>query len=231
MIFDITSKRKNLKSNESKDNKNYKEYNDNIEKNINNKIINININSKNEEKKEINSKEDNNNNLNTNNKELTYFIIDQENNFEVPIVPDVVLSNLTEDVLILYSDITLFLKDEYNKIVKINQMEKENNNKNNINLNLNLNIQILDKIKTFSEESFNYLILKYQKNDQILNIKKKLRLIINHIKEYKTNFNLDKYLKNKNNFNIDEEEIDIVNHIPINSSLFNSYFLTVLYFI
>jgi hypothetical protein len=141
-------------------------------------------------------------------------MIDQENNFEVPIVPEEVLSKLSEDVLILYSDITLFLKDEYNKIIKINQMEKENNNKNSINLNLN--IKILDKIKVFSEESFNFLIQKYQKNDQILNIKKKLRLIINHIKEYKTNFNLDKYLKNKNNYTIDEEELDIVNHMPVN---------------
>jgi hypothetical protein len=216
ILFDITSKRKNYKNNEYKENK---DYNDNTEKKNNNKIININSKNK-EEKKEINLKDEinhdnNDNNMNTNNnKELTFFMIDQENNFEVPIVPEEVLSKLSEDVLILYSDITLFLKDEYNKIIKINQMEKENKNKNSINLNLN--IQILDKIKVFSEESFNFLIQKYQKNDQILNIKKKLRLIINHIKEYKTNFNLDKYLKNKNNYTIDEEELDIVNHMPVN---------------
>ena len=176
ILFDITSKRKNYKNNEYKENK---DYNDNTEKKNNNKIININSKNK-EEKKEINLKDEinhdnNDNNMNiNNNKELTFFMIDQENNFEVPIVPEEVLSKLSEDVLILYSDITLFLKDEYNKIIKINQMEKENNNKNSINLNLN--IKILDKIKVFSEESFNFLIQKYQKNDQILNIKKKIKI-------------------------------------------------------
>ena len=54
---------------------------------------------------------------------------------------------------------------------------------------------ILDKIKSFSEESFNYLLQNYKKNEQQLNIKKKLRLILNHIEEYKNQFNLDLYIR------------------------------------
>ena len=205
ILFDATSKRRNMKNNEYKDYKEYKEYNDNKDKNLNNKIININ--SKNEENKEITSKSDNNNN----NLELTYYVVEQDNNFIIPMIPNNVLQNLNEDILILYSNITLFLKDEYNKIIKIMQMEKENNNKKNININLN--IKILDKIKTITEEEFNYLLFNYQKNDQLLNIKKKLRMILDNINEYKNNLSLDKYiLKSKSNNNIYEDEIDIVNH-------------------
>ena len=211
ILFDATSKRRNMKNDGYKDYKEYKEYkeyNDNKDKdkNKNNKIININ--SKNEENKEITSKSDNNNN---NNLELTYYVVEQDNNFIIPMIPNNVLQNLNEDILILYSNITLFLKDEYNKIIKIMQMEKENNNKKNININLN--IKILDKIKTFTEEEFNYLLLNYQKSDQLLNIKKKLRMILNNINEYKNNLSLDKYiLKSKSSNNIYEDEIDIVNH-------------------
>ena len=205
ILFDATSKRRNMKNNEYKDYKEYKEYNDNKDKNLNNKIININ--SKNEENKEITSKSDNNNN----NLELTYYVVEQDNNFIIPMIPNNVLQNLNEDILILYSNITLFLKDEYNKIIKIMQMEKENNNKKNININLN--IKILDKIKTITEEEFNYLLFNYQKTDQLLNIKKKLRMILDNINEYKNNLSLDKYiLKSKSNNNIYEDEIDIVNH-------------------
>ena len=217
ILFDPTSRRKKIKNNE---------INDIIEKNINFKN-NINLNN------EINSKNDNNNNINetininnnniiNNNPELTYFIIEQEKNYIVPIIPENVLSNLSEDILILYSDIILFLKSEYNKILEINRESKENNN----NISTNLNLIILDKIKTFSEESFNYLLLNYKKSDQHLNIKKKLRIILNHIEEYKNNFNLDKYLSNtklNNNTNINNinEDIDLVNQIPINNQKLN----------
>ena len=146
---------------------------------------------------------------------MAYYVFEQDNNFSVPIIQENILSNLNEDILILYSDIVFFLKNEYNKIIQINKLTKENNNKNNISTNLNL--IILDKIKTYTEESFSYLLLNYQKIDQHLNIKKKLRLILNHIEEYKNNFNLDKYLtKNKPKDNI-EEETDIVNQKPLNN--------------
>ena len=204
ILFDL-SKRNQIK------NKEY--YNNNIDKNIGNKIIShnesININN------ELNS---DNNKKNLDNNELTYYVIEQESNFVVPTIPENILSNLNEDILLLYSNITLFLKNEYNNILQIKQIEKINNqNKNNNkkNININLNLTILDKIKSNAEEAFNYLLLNYQKNGQFLNIKKKLRLVTNNIEEYKNNFNLEKYLsKNKSN-NILDEELDIVNDLKV----------------
>ena len=206
ILFEASSRRKILKDNE---------INENIEKNINIKDK-INYNNENSTNNEINSKGENIYNKNNNNLELTYLIIQQENNFIVPKIPENILSNLNEDILILYSDIVSFLENEYNKIIQINQIAKENNNKKNINFNLNL--IILDKIKSFAEESFNYLISNYQKNDQYLNIKKKLRLILSHIEEYRNNFNLDKYISKIKQNNIIEEEADIVNQMPINNA-------------
>ena len=206
ILFEASSRRKILKDNE---------INENIEKNINIKDK-INYNNENSTNNEINSKAENIYNKNNNNLELTYLIIQQENNFIVPKIPENILSNLNEDILILYSDIVSFLENEYNKIIQINQIAKENNNKKNINFNLNL--IILDKIKSFAEESFNYLISNYQKNDQYLNIKKKLRLILSHIEEYRNNFNLDKYISKIKQNNIIEEEADIVNQMPINNA-------------
>ena len=206
ILFEASSRRKILKDNE---------INENIEKNINIKDK-INYNNENSTNNEINSKGENIYNKNNNNPELTYLIIQQENNFIVPKIPENILSNLNEDILILYSDIVSFLENEYNKIIQINQIAKENNNKKNINFNLNL--IILDKIKSFAEESFNYLISNYQKNDQYLNIKKKLRLILSHIEEYRNNFNLDKYISKIKQNNIIEEEDDIVNQMPLNNA-------------
>ena len=78
---------------------------------------------------------------------------------------------------------------------------------------------ILDKIKSFSEESFNYLLSNHKKSEQQLNIKKKLRLILNHIDEYRNQFNLDKYLqKNKSKNNKDYS-----NYMSMKSTLKNTY--------
>ena len=177
---------------------------------------------------EITSKDENsNNNINSNKDnapEIIFFVIDQQKNYVVPMVPENILSNLNEDILLLYQDIVLFLKNEYNKILEINNIIKENkDNKITKNISTNLNLIIIDKIKTYTEESFIYLMSNYNKNEQILNIKKKLRLILNHIEDYNNNFNLDKYLtSNKNNKNKNiEEEKDIVNNLPINKSNIN----------
>ena len=220
ILFDATSRRRKKNNNN--------EINDTIDKNIN-----ININTKNNinSNNEIDSNVDNiNGNINTNNNnipELIYIEIDKEKNSVIPTIPENVLSNLNEDILMLYSDIILFLKNEYNKILQINQKIKESNNNN---ISTNLNIIILDKIKSYSEESFNYLLLNYKKNDQHLNIKKKLRLILNHIEEYKNNFNLDKYLSNNNtsnNNNNIEEDTDIVNQMPINNQKMNKNYTSI----
>ena len=47
----------------------------------------------------------------------------------MPIIQENILSTLNEDILILYSDIVFFLKNEYNKIIQINKITKETNNK------------------------------------------------------------------------------------------------------
>ena len=79
---------------------------------------------------EITSKDENsNNNINSNKDnapEIIFFVIDQQKNYVVPMVPENILSNLNEDILLLYQDIVLFLKNEYNKILEINNIIKEN---------------------------------------------------------------------------------------------------------
>ena len=203
ILFDL-SQRKQLKTNKLNSN--------------NNKYINSELTSKDENN-------NNNNNINSNNDnapEITFFVIDQQKNYVVPMVPENILSNLNEDILLLYQDIVLFLKNEYNKIMEIKNIIKENkDNKVTKKISTNLNIIIIDKIKVYTEESFIYLISNYNKNEQILNIKKKLRLILNHIEDYKNNFNLDKYLTNNKinmNKNVVEEEKDIINNLPVNKS-------------
>ena len=216
ILFDPISRRKNILKNN--------EYNANNQFKLNSKNNENNIDSNNY----INSNNSNiNSNININNiignndspTELTYYVIEQENNFIVPVIPQNVLSKLNEDILILYSNITLFLKKEYNNILEISQMLKENNK---LNVNIKCNISILETIRTFTEETFNYLLLNYQKVDKILNIKKKLRLISSHIQEYKSNFCLDKYLLKNKPINILNENNDEVDSLQLGSVVYKN---------
>ena len=216
ILFDPISRRKNILKNN--------EYNTINQFKLNSKNNEINIDSNNyinSNNSNINSNININNNIGSNDSpnELTYYVIEQENNFIVPVIPQNVLTKLNEDILILYSNITLFLKKEYNNILEISQMSKENNK---INVNIKCNITILETIRTFTEETFNYLLLNYQKVDKILNIKKKLRLISSHIQEYKSNFSLDKYLlKNKPN-NIINENNDEIDSLQLGSAVYKN---------
>ena len=166
-----------------------------------------------------------NNSSNNESNELTFITIDKEQNMIIPTIPENIISNINIDISSLYSDITNFLKEEYIKILDIIKLEKEKGEKNKISTNLNL--IILDKIKSFSEETFNYLLANYKKNEQQLNIKKKLRLILNHIQEYKNQFNLDKYLlksrpiKEKNNYL--NKEISFTNQMSFKNTLNHKY--------
>ena len=167
-----------------------------------------------------------NNTSNNETNELTFINLDQELNITIPIIPENVVSKINKDISDLYLDITNFLKDEYNKIIQINKLEKEKGEKNKISTNLNL--IILDKIKSFCEEAFNYLLTNHKKNEQQLNIKKKLRLILNNIDEYKNQFNLDKYLQksrikkdNKNELNNSNKIYD--NQMFYKTTLKNTY--------
>ena len=132
ILFDPISRRKNILKNN--------------EYNANNKLK---LNSKNNEINNIGNTDSPT--------ELTYYVIEQENNFIVPVIPQNVLSKLNEDILILYSNITLFLKKEYNNILEISQMPNENNK---INVNIKCNISILETIRIFTEETFNNLLPK-----------------------------------------------------------------------
>ena len=167
-----------------------------------------------------------NNTSNNETNELTFINLDQELNITIPIIPENVVSKINKDISDLYLDITNFLKDEYNKIIQINKLGKEKGEKNKISTNLNL--IILDKIKSFCEEAFNYLLTNHKKNEQQLNIKKKLRLILNNIDEYKNQFNLDKYLQksrikkdNKNELNNSNKIYD--NQLFYKTTLKNTY--------
>ena len=100
MELDPISRRKNILKNN--------DYNANNQFKLNSKNNEININSNNY----INSNNSNINNIGNADSptELTYYVVEQENNFIVPVIPQNVLSKLNEDILILYSNITLFLK-------------------------------------------------------------------------------------------------------------------------
>ena len=111
----------------------------------------------------------NNNNLN----KLEYFTVDQSINCTIPVIPEDILKNLNEDIIISYSEIILFLKNEYLKLIDISKENKNNNNK--AKKNINLNKLILDKIKIYTEETFNYIINNYQNIEQQKNIQKKFK--------------------------------------------------------
>ena len=161
-----------------------------------------------------------NNTSNNETNELTFINLDQELNITIPIIPENVVSKINKDISDLYLDITNFLKDEYNKIIQINKLGKEKGEKNKISTNLNL--IILDKIKSFCEEAFNYLLTNHKKNEQQLNIKKKLRLILNNIDEYKSQFNLDKYLQKSRIKKDNKNELNNSNKINDNQMFYKT---------
>ena len=161
-----------------------------------------------------------NNTSNNETNELTFINLDQELNITIPIIPENVVSKINKDISDLYLDITNFLKDEYNKIIQINKLGKEKGEKNKISTNLNL--IILDKIKSFCEEAFNYLLTNHKKNEQQLNIKKKLRLILNNIDEYKNQFNLDKYLQKSRIKKDNKNELNNSNKINDNQMFYKT---------
>ena len=133
------------------------------------------------------------------NSNLEYYNIDKKRNCSIPIIPEKILECLDEEILLAYSEIILFLKNEYLKLIEIS---RENNNnekivKNNKNKkSLNLNFLILDKIKIYTEETFNYIINNYQFKELYSTIRKKISIVQNHIEDFKKNFNVDKYLEN-----------------------------------
>ena len=133
--------------------------------------------------------------------DLEYYTLEKNANYTIPLIPEKILDNLDEEIINSYSEIVLFLKNEYLKIIEIENNDNINSNTNNKKINLKLNILILDKIKIYVEEAFNYIINNYYKKEKVLYIGKKLLLIKKHIEDFKLNFNVDKYLKNPELYN------------------------------
>ena len=127
---------------------------------------------------------------------LEYYTINQNYNYVIPLIPEKILDKINEEILKPYSDIVLFLKNEYSKLIEI-----EGNKSNNKKINVKLNLLILDKIKIYVEEAFNYIINNYYKKEKILYIEKKIQIVKKHIEDFKTNFNVDKYLTNTDLYN------------------------------
>jgi len=131
---------------------------------------------------------------------LEYYTLEQNQNYMIPLIPEKILDKIDEEILNSYSEIVLFLKNEYLKLIEIEKNEnlKSSNNKK---INTKLNLLILDKIKIYVEEAFNYIINNYYKNEKILYIGKKLQLVKKQIEDFKLDFNVDKYLKNPDIYN------------------------------
>ena len=137
--------------------------------------------------------------LENENIKLEYYTIDQNYNHTIPLIPEKILDKIDKNILNSYSDIVLFLKNEYLKLIEIDK--NINNNKNNKKINTKLNLLILDKIKIYTEEAFTYIINNYYKNEKLLYIEKKIQVVKKHIDDFKSNFNVDKYLSNPELYN------------------------------
>ena len=157
----------NVMKSQSFDNSKIKEFDDiNETLKFDSSLYKINKRNKNNNEQKIKnnilSKEDINDTINNLSKneinELTFINIDQEQNIAIPIIPEKIISNINTDISSIYTEITNFLKEEYNKILQLNKSEKRKDK-----ISTNLNLIILDKIKSFCEETFNYLLANYKK--------------------------------------------------------------------
>ena len=144
---------------------------------------------------------------------LEYYTIEQNTNYTIPLIPEKILDEIEEEIINSYSEIVLFLKNEYLKIVEIEKNNNSDDNSHNKKINIKLNLLILDKIKIYVEEAFNYIINNYYKREKILYIGKKIQLIQKQIEDFKLNFNVDKYLKNPDLY---KSTIHQKRNIPLN---------------
>ena len=132
---------------------------------------------------------------------IEYYSLEQNTNFLIPLIPEKILDQIDEEILSSYSEIISFLKNEYLKLIEIEKNQNSiNNGKNNKKTNIKLNLLILEKIKIYIEEAFNYIINNYYKKEKKIYIEKKIQIIKGHINDFKQNFNVDKYLSNPNSY-------------------------------
>jgi hypothetical protein len=118
----------------------------------------------------------------------------------------------------MYSDITIFLKNEYMKIDILNRLNDDNNN--NYEINTKLNLLILDKIKFYCEDTFNYISNNINDLYNKRFFKEKLKLLINNISDYKKNFYIDDSILNIN-INEMNNNNNITNNNIINNNNYN----------
>ena len=135
------------------------------------------------------------------NNDINCYVID--NNISIPLLSDYTIHQFDNDELSLYTDITVFLKNEYTKIEEINNVE-ENGEKRT-----KLNLLILDKIKIYAEDTFNFIAMNVENQNNRRFFKEKLQLLISNINDYKKNFYIEPAKRNK----IDNTVIDKPNCI------------------
>lgn len=159
-------------------------YNEDQNLNINREQIKI------EDEEQIESDRENNSQNNNNNNDLNCYVIDS--NVSIPLLSDYTIHMFDNDELSLYTDITVFLKNEYTKIEEINSHEEEGEKKTKLNL------LILDKIKIYTEDTFNFIQLNIDNPHNRKFFKEKLQLLLSNINDYKKNFYLEPHKYNNN---------------------------------
>ena len=112
------------------------------------------------------------------------------------------MKNLGYEENKLYNEIISFLKSEYKKVENINKYGTITTY-----TNLKLNILILDKIKLYTEDTFNFIQKNILSRKNKNYIKEKLELLVEHILDYKKNFLIDENKINKS-FNFQNNNIN-----------------------
>ena len=131
---------------------------------------------------------------------IQYNTIDK--NIGIPILTEYYLKNLGYEENKLYNEIISFLKSEYKKVENINKYGTITTY-----TNLKLNILILDKIKLYTEDTFNFIQKNILSRKNKNYIKEKLELLVEHILDYKKNFLIDENKINKS-FNFQNNNIN-----------------------
>jgi hypothetical protein len=164
------------------------------------------------ENKEIENKINNNlnNNKNTINKinENEYYNFSKVKSNKIPSLKDYILNNLDDIEKSLYNEIIIFLNNEYSKVENIKKYGTITPY-----INLKLNILILDKIRLYTEDTFNYIHQNFSNWKFRMFFKEKLELLIINISDYKKNFLIDETKINNSN--------NKINHSYSTNSYFN----------
>ena len=180
------------------------------------KLIKINENLLNKNENEVDKKKENGKIPIQENiidvKEVQYKSNNKNKNITIPILTEYYLKNLGYEENKLYNEIISFLKSEYKKVENINKYGTITTY-----TNLKLNILILDKIKLYTEDTFNFIQKNILSRKNKNYIKEKLELLVEHILDYKKNFLIDENKINKS-FNLENNNINVGTNYQISHS-------------